>query len=67
MQGFIPLHQDAGTTTTKLLGPPPEGTSMHIRPDEVIAKFVDIQKEVLIDRDFYGITPLYSGAEPSLE
>ncbi|KAI5784274.1 hypothetical protein FPQ18DRAFT_105950 [Pyronema domesticum] len=34
---------------------------------EVMAKFGDIQKEVLIDRDFYGITPLYSGAEPSLD
>jgi hypothetical protein len=25
MQGFILLHQDAGTTITTLLGPPPQG------------------------------------------
>jgi hypothetical protein len=36
------------------------------QPD-VMATFGDVQKEVLIDSDFYGITPLYSSAEPSLE
>ncbi|KAI5793482.1 hypothetical protein FPQ18DRAFT_304789 [Pyronema domesticum] len=32
---------------------------------EVMATFGDVQKEVSIDSDFYGITPLYSSAEPS--
>lgn len=34
---------------------------------EVMAQFGDIQKDFLIDRDFYGITPLYSSAKPSFE
>jgi hypothetical protein len=34
---------------------------------EVMASFGDVQTEVLIDSDFYGITPLHSSAEPSLE